>query len=141
VLSAPAHRISNALVWILPVLGSALVALPIDEYFLFNFAFFVIPQICILGVLMYFDLRQPELAVTAAALAALPFIWTVVATHKSGQSWFGELVSLPGFGAGAFLTLVVSRRIAVSMKSLLVAACAPYAGAASGILLLTLLQN
>src|SRR5690349_12195059 len=99
-LSASANRALNTLVWVLPLIVAAVVTAPVDTYFLPNFAFLAFPQVIVLAVVMYFDLRQPELAVTAGSLAVVPLASMFVASRAHGEWWFAEVIALPGFLAG-----------------------------------------
>jgi hypothetical protein len=75
-----------------------------------NFAIILAIDFIPLALLVFLELRQPELVATASALALLPFVAQGVASVSHGEWWVAQILWLPGFIAGALLAVWRTRR-------------------------------
>jgi hypothetical protein len=133
--AANPRRLLNGLSWAVPLLAVVL-ATPWDFGFYINFPALALPTFVVLGLLTFLELRQPEFAATAGALAAYPLVCFGIATITHGWSWIVEFFFLPGFFAGALLTVRVSRRSSSSAKLVALGVGAPLLGVVAEYLLL-----
>jgi hypothetical protein len=89
---------------VLGVVVAAVLA-PKGEYFFMNFAFYWIPQIVVVGILVPFSSRPAVVSGAAIILSVYLVVYgiwlTLTKTDDAGLAWLGYLFSLPGGAIGA----------------------------------------
>ena len=90
----------------------SIVLAPKTTFFLGNVAFFWLPQVVVLSIVLVFSRSAPVMAGAAFALAlylAAFGTWIHTKSHLGGNEWAGYILSLPGACIAAVVAAAVVR--------------------------------